>query len=71
MLFDDFAKLFDAQVGVIRVGAGSEVRTVELQDETRCDDHLIFPAHDIGDCLQISFFVGIIFVPEKTRETTW
>ena len=41
MAFDDFAKLLDAQAGVVRVGAGSQVRTVELQDETGIDDGLV------------------------------
>ncbi len=70
MLFDDRTKLFDAQVGVIRVGAGGEIRAVELQDETGRDDGLVFPAHDISHRLHVSFFAGIVFVTEKTGETT-
>ena len=69
MFLDDFAKLFDAQVGVVGVGAGGQVRAVELQDESSIDDRLVLMAHDIGDRLHVGLFVGIVFVAKKAHET--
>src|SRR5262245_33467579 len=70
MEFDDFTKLFDAQAGVIRIGAGGQVRAIELQHETGIDDGLVLSVHGVGDCLHIDFFVRVIFVSEKAHKTT-